>query len=624
MLDSENLKKLFYYCLKRTGNRETAEDLSSDISLEILTMLNRGYKPENFYAWMWTVARAKYAAWVKTKKTRYENVIIGDIANIDIISDNIDDNIETKFVKEEEMRLLRRELSIMSKEYREITVAYYIENRKIADIAKNVNMPEGTIKRKLSESRKYLKEGINMVRTYGTRSYSPENVYFHYVKSGTPDECSCPACSQFSLARNINENVPDNLFSKLAKNILLETYINPCSTEELSVSLGVAAPYLEEELDKLAEGLFLAKTKDNKYETDFIILDKETQKDIINKTIETADKICAELFVFSGIDMGIPTFLETMSTVARNAYKSGFTKKYIKEWLEKSDAEHNLSGREEYCKSEEYLVIEEAFKEGLIKWKADYPGNKTTAGLISSEEAIWFYLFKKIRDIIVTVEMDKQISAGSPKKFKDGWSITGFEEYTENELLKYHFGMDWETDKEHNQHWFKFYFNDSSRTKLTLRDFELITDILNNGKKFSDLSENEKEMVQELVRKQLAVTEDDIVKTTFPILFMNGLQDLGKLVDHEKYPEKAKKFDEGMVAMIQASAEKCNTAIFGLYEHNLSVIKRNLPERLEEQAKFCARDMLSYLNNAVLKIATENNYLIPTDKPVGIGAYVVN
>jgi len=41
MLDGENLKKLFYYCLKRTGNRIHAEDLSGDIALEILTMLNK-------------------------------------------------------------------------------------------------------------------------------------------------------------------------------------------------------------------------------------------------------------------------------------------------------------------------------------------------------------------------------------------------------------------------------------------------------------------------------------------------------------------------------------------------------------------------------------------------------
>jgi RNA polymerase sigma factor (sigma-70 family) len=235
MLDSDILKKLFYYCLKRTGNREIAEDLSGDISLEILTMLNRGYKPENFNAWLWTVAKAKYAVWVKNKKMLYDNIIVGSVSSIS--NKSSDENIEYDLIKNEELLLLRRELAIMSKDYREITVAYYIENKKISDIAKQVNLPEGTIKRKLSESRKYLKEGINMTRTYGTRSYAPENIYFHCVKSGSSNECSCPACASYALTRNINENIPENLFSKLSKNILLETYGNPCSTEDLSVTL---------------------------------------------------------------------------------------------------------------------------------------------------------------------------------------------------------------------------------------------------------------------------------------------------------------------------------------------------------------------------------------------------
>lgn len=604
MLDGKKLMALFYYCLKRTGNREAAEDLSSEISLEILKMLNRGYTPVNFNAWMWTVAKAKYAAWAKSKKTLYENVIIGDISNIvNIVSD---DDVERAVIKEEDIRLLRRELAIMSKEYREITVAYYIDNKKISEISKKINMPEGTVKRKLSESRKYLREGVKMTRAYGTRSYSPENINFIVNRSNPKDDAPYSAIK-----------------SKLAKNILLEAYTNPCSIEELSISLGVASPYLEEETDKLVECLLLTKVK-NKYETDFIILDKETQKDIISKTIETAEKICAELFVFTTLGMGLPTFIETMSAIARNEYRCSFSNKYINEWLEKSDAEHNISGREEYGKSEAYLEVEEALKEGLLKWKEDYPDNKTTAGIISSEEAIWFYLFKTIRDMIVQTEFAKNISQERPKKYKGEWSITGFEEYNENELLTYEVGMDWDNTEKIDKHLFKFYFKGFSRTKLTLRDFDLIVDILKNDKKFSDLSDNEKDMILDLVKRELVIINDDTIKTAFPILFTSGIQDLEKIIDGANYPETARKFDESVTAITKKSLEICQTAIFELYECNFSLIKRNLPEHLAEQAKFCARDMLSYLNSAILKISTEKNYLMPADKPVGIGGYVVS
>ena len=35
-------KKLFYFCLKKTGNNVEAEDLTQDIALQIITALNRG------------------------------------------------------------------------------------------------------------------------------------------------------------------------------------------------------------------------------------------------------------------------------------------------------------------------------------------------------------------------------------------------------------------------------------------------------------------------------------------------------------------------------------------------------------------------------------------------------
>ena len=143
MLDEDIMKKLFYYCLKRTGSRYDAEDLSSEISLEILTMLNRGYEPVNFNAWLWTVAKAKYAAWAKNKRMLYENAVIGDISDIVFAPRNED--VCDDLITDGEISLMRRELAVISKEYREITVAYYIENKKISDIAKAFDMPEGTI-----------------------------------------------------------------------------------------------------------------------------------------------------------------------------------------------------------------------------------------------------------------------------------------------------------------------------------------------------------------------------------------------------------------------------------------------------------------------------------------------
>lgn len=46
-------EKLFYYCLRKTGDVREAEDLASDISLSVIQELSRGVVPQSFSAWVW-------------------------------------------------------------------------------------------------------------------------------------------------------------------------------------------------------------------------------------------------------------------------------------------------------------------------------------------------------------------------------------------------------------------------------------------------------------------------------------------------------------------------------------------------------------------------------------------
>ena len=46
------MEKVFYFCLRRTGDAYEAEDLTSDISLSILSALRGGAIPRHFPAWV--------------------------------------------------------------------------------------------------------------------------------------------------------------------------------------------------------------------------------------------------------------------------------------------------------------------------------------------------------------------------------------------------------------------------------------------------------------------------------------------------------------------------------------------------------------------------------------------
>lgn len=262
VLTKEYMDKLFYFALKKTGDSYEAENLTSDILENILAALERGNRPEHFSGWVWGIARHRYAAWAKAKRQKSDLFIGEDIGEYAVADD--DAHIEHYVVHQEELRLLRRELAFISSDYRDIVVAYYIEDRRIRDIAATLSLPESTVKSKLFRARHILKEGMTMAREFGIRSYKPEEVAF--AASGSQPT-----------------NLPWRAVQRrLPKNILLEADNNPVTVEQLAVELGIALPYMEEEVQLLCEATLLKPVGDNKYVTNFCIISKEAQEAIYN------------------------------------------------------------------------------------------------------------------------------------------------------------------------------------------------------------------------------------------------------------------------------------------------------------------------------------------------------
>ena len=270
------MEKLFYFCLKKTGSQTEAEDLTQDISLQIVTALNKGVTPVSFSAWVWQIARNCYSHWANEKHKRSESVSAYDIGDYEI--ENESENVLDEMILTEQTALLRRELAFIKSDYRNIVVAYYIENKNVREIAKLLSLSTNTVKSKLLRARKILKEGMDMAREFGKRSYNPEQISF--VQNGTDGKKGQP----WSIITHL-----------LYKNIFLETYENPQTAEELSLELGIALPYMEDELEFLVREQLLTKN-DNKYQTAFNIISKEEQrkKHDNNKKIQKAltDKLC--------------------------------------------------------------------------------------------------------------------------------------------------------------------------------------------------------------------------------------------------------------------------------------------------------------------------------------------
>ena len=273
----EYMGKIFYYCLRKTGDSHEAEELASDITYQILTALHEGVDVLNFPAWVWQIARNRYALWAKTRHRRgeYESFIDPDDPETENLLTaggyNTSPSVADEYAHDEEMAVLRRELAFLGRDYREVVVAYYIEDRSVGDIARALGQPEGTVKSRLFRSRNLLKEGMNMAREFGSKSYKPEEVRFEATgrqDSGLP----------WSAVQRM-----------LPKNILLEASNNPSTAEELSVAVGVAMPYMEEEIAALVDAGLL-KEVGNRYVTNFYIMSRDLQVAVRNEiTLLTRD-----------------------------------------------------------------------------------------------------------------------------------------------------------------------------------------------------------------------------------------------------------------------------------------------------------------------------------------------
>ena len=257
-------KTLFSYCRARTGSREEAEDLSQDILLELLRCRGNLRDDRAFYGFMWAVAGNVYKNWCK-KRARPVN------APLDERLPDDSPPFVALLEKEADLALLRRELALLTERHRRVTVLYYFEGLRVAEIAGRLGVSEAMVKFLLFKSRQILKEGMDMERTWGNLSYNPGHLRMGFWGKGS----------------NPYKLVEDSL---IAQNILLACYNDRCTAEEISLQIGVAVPYLEKHLKALCEHNVLT-CRGGRYETSIVIFTKEFAREADAKMLPFQQEI---------------------------------------------------------------------------------------------------------------------------------------------------------------------------------------------------------------------------------------------------------------------------------------------------------------------------------------------
>jgi RNA polymerase sigma factor (sigma-70 family) len=156
---SENMKTIFAYALNRLSSHTDAEELTSEIILALLSSGDK-LKDENaIYGFVWAIANNTYKKFLSKRK---KNIYV----ELDETMADENEGIVDLVMLEEEVLTLRRELTLLSKEHRICTVAYYFQHMGCKKIAETYHFSLEMVKYYLFKSRKILKEGIDMERQY--------------------------------------------------------------------------------------------------------------------------------------------------------------------------------------------------------------------------------------------------------------------------------------------------------------------------------------------------------------------------------------------------------------------------------------------------------------------------
>ncbi len=274
--DKSFLDKIYHFSYHRCSTSFEAEDLCSDIILAVVSAIQKQEQIENFYAFVWTIARRVYADHSR-KRNAERQITVSGTENSDFLWESLEakENEIEVFLEEaderEQISRIFREIAFLSKAYRDVMVMYYLDERKIKDIAGRLGISETTVKQRLFSARNSIRKEVETM--------SERNILLKPVKmafSGTGSPCG-----------NDPRTKAERLFSQ---NLIYLCKDKPKSAKELAEELCIPMPYIEEELEIQCRGEngkygMLRKLDNGKYAVNIILVDYE-EYDQANKIYE--------------------------------------------------------------------------------------------------------------------------------------------------------------------------------------------------------------------------------------------------------------------------------------------------------------------------------------------------
>jgi len=144
--------RVFRFVLRLVRNEATAEDLISEVFLDVWRQAGKFEGRAAVSTWLMSIARFKA---LSALRRRPEAELDDEMA--EAIEDT-SDNPEVALAKKDKSAVLRQCLTALSSEHREIIDLVYYHEKSVEEVAEIVGIPEATVKTRMFYARKKMAE----------------------------------------------------------------------------------------------------------------------------------------------------------------------------------------------------------------------------------------------------------------------------------------------------------------------------------------------------------------------------------------------------------------------------------------------------------------------------------
>ena len=249
-ITNELIEATYLFCVKRISDTEAAKDLSQDILYEAMRIIASGKEFFSFNSWYWKMARNKYADYIASKQN--SDLPIETAGGMAADYAQPIENI----IAAEDISQLNFSLSRLASIHREIIIRFYLKEQTVRQIANELGIPEGTVKRRLFDAKKNLKERFQNMNNIGKTAYAPADVSWSWGYSAM-------------MASLLMES------SKICPQVMVICRNEAKTVNEIADEMGVAPLYLEEMVEKLINAGLLVSPSKGKYIANHCIFPRE-------------------------------------------------------------------------------------------------------------------------------------------------------------------------------------------------------------------------------------------------------------------------------------------------------------------------------------------------------------